>query len=114
MEGHAEAQLAGVDQSTALPHVVHPPYVAVAMWLFVVTAVEVAVTYVPGYVSDFAAFLLPVLLVLALIKGAGIALFYMHLKFDSRVFASFFLWGLVLAASMIIVFLGLFAYKGLT
>ncbi len=56
----------------------HPWYVAVFVWLFVLTVVEVAVAeYSLGWVTMFV-----VLSVLALIKAALVALYFMHLKFE--------------------------------
>ena len=85
---------------------VHHPkpamYLGIFVLLFIFTALEVGVTYVPSLPQ------LPLLLGLALIKGATIVLFYMHLRFDSRAFAALFLAGLTIAVSMIITLMGLF------
>ena len=36
------------------------------------------------------------------------ALYYMHLRFDSRIFSSLFVWPLIVATAMLIVFLIIF------
>lgn len=66
-------------------HSKHPNYVGVFIVLGVLTAVEVATSvYVPEPTR------IPLLLLMAVAKGALVALYYMHLKFDSRIFAFFF------------------------
>lgn len=80
-------------------------YVKIAAILAVVTLGEVAVYYIEA----FAALLVPIFLVLSATKFALVALFYMHLKFDSRLFSGFFVGGLFVAASIIIALMALFA-----
>jgi cytochrome c oxidase subunit 4 len=64
--------------------------------LTVITAVEVAIFYIPALESV----LVPTLLLLSTAKFVLVVMFFMHLKFDSRVFSGVFLAGLVLAAFM--------------
>jgi caa(3)-type oxidase subunit IV len=78
-------------------------YTLIFFVLLIVTALEVAVTYFPAIPQ------LPALLVLAVFKFLLIAGFYMHLKYDSRVFSAFFIIGLILAVGMLFSFLALFA-----
>jgi cytochrome c oxidase subunit IV len=76
------------------PH--HPEprqYVTIAIVLAVITAIEVAVYYITA-IKDL---LVPMLLVMSVIKFLLVALWFMHLRFDSRVFRRFFLIGVVLA-----------------
>ena len=68
-------------------------YVWIATILAIVTAVEVAIYYIPALLD----FIVPLLLAFAVIKFILVAGFFMHLKFDSRVFRRFFLIGIVLA-----------------
>ena len=83
-------------------------YVGIAVILGLLTAIEFFV------VSDFwpAIFIElvnPILLLLTVIKASLVALFYMHLKFDSRLYAIFFGGAIViLAIPMVIVFIILF------
>ncbi len=79
-------------------------YVAVAVILAIVTAVEVAIYYIPA----LAGFIVPLLLAFALIKFIFVALYFMHLKFDSKVFRRFFLIGIVLALAIFGVVLAIF------
>ena len=58
--------------------------------------------------------LLIILLILAAIKGAGVVMFFMHLRGDARVFQLLFIAPFALASSMIVVFLALFSnYVGI-
>ena len=82
--------------------------------LAVVTIVEViialpGVIYSPEHPDPTAvAILVPVLMVLSLIKGSMVVMFFMHLKGDARVYQLLFIAPLLLATSMISVFLVLF------
>ena len=79
-------------------------YVWIAVILAIVTAVEVAIYYVPA-LEDF---LVPMLIVFATIKFIMVALYFMHLKFDSKLFRRFFVTGIVLAFFVFTVVLVLF------
>jgi cytochrome c oxidase subunit 4 len=57
-----------------------PNYIAVFVWLAALTAVEVAVVYLPLTRLAIAA----ILVVLAFTKAALVALYFMHLKFERR------------------------------
>ena len=77
-------------------------YIGVFGALAILTALEVSVTYLPLP-------RIPVLVPLALIKAALVALFYMHLKYDRRVFAAVFAMGLVMGLILILALIALFA-----
>jgi cytochrome c oxidase subunit 4 len=108
---HAQAAAAGVPALAAPEIAEHHPkarlYVGVFVILFIITAAEVGVTYIPG-IREEPQILIPTLIILAILKFGSIAAFYMHLRFDSRVFSAFFLLGLVIAFGMFFSFLGLF------
>lgn len=76
-------------------------YVIIGIILAVITAVEVATFYVPA----FRPILIPFLLTLATIKFAMVAMFFMHLKFDGRLFTWLFVAGLLLATAILSVML---------
>jgi cytochrome c oxidase subunit 4 len=85
-------------------HEGHPSpsqYIAVGLILGFVTAVEVAVYYVDA----LAGALLGILLVLSAMKFVLVVLWFMHLRFDNRLFAILFSGGLVLAVLLFIVVL---------
>lgn len=58
-------------------------YVLIAVILGVVTLIEL-------WVASLTAFRAPILLVLTVIKASLVALWYMHLKFDSRLYSAMF------------------------
>lgn len=64
--------------------------------LAVLTAIEVA-----AYYMELGAVEVPLLLILSAAKFALVVMYFMHLKFDSRVFTGVFMAGLVLAVFMI-------------
>jgi cytochrome c oxidase subunit 4 len=79
-------------------------YLGVATVLTVLTALEVT-TY---YVRSMRPVLVPVLLTLSVLKFGLVVLFYMHLKFDSRLFSWLFVIPLCVAGIVVIALLGLF------
>jgi len=72
-----------------------PNYVGVFGVLAVLTAIELGVTYLP---VPRILFLIP----LAIIKAALVALFYMHLKIDRRVYSALFGMGIIMGIGLII------------
>ena len=83
-------------------------YFKVAMTLAVITAVEVAVFYV-----EFVGYgIIPILALLSGAKFLLVMMYYMHLKFDSRIFSVLFVAGLVLAASVLFALMALFRFFG--
>ena len=73
-------------------------YVVIGVILTVITAIEVAIYYIPAMHPVLA----PVLLSLSLLKFVLVVMFYMHLKFDSRLFSTVFVAPLILAVSVVI------------
>ena len=81
-------------------------YLAIATVLTVLTAVEVAIFYIPSMKPV----LVPSLLTLSAVKFALVAMFYMHLKFDHRIFSWLFVTPMILAALVILALLKLFGH----
>lgn len=79
-------------------------YAKIAVLLAAITAIEVGIFYV----EFLSAVIIPIFLILSGVKFAMVALFYMHLKFDHRLFSGFFVGGLLLAVSVFIALLTLF------
>ena len=73
-------------------------YIVIGFILTVITAVEVAIFYI----ESLANLLVPILLVLSTAKFIIVVLFYMHLKFDSKIFGRVFYAPLFLAALVVI------------
>ncbi len=73
-------------------------YVRIAVVLAVVTAAEVAVYYL-DWVHEHG-LLIPLLFLFALVKFSLVVLWYMHLRFDSRTYARFFVMGLAGALTL--------------
>jgi cytochrome c oxidase subunit IV len=69
-------------------------YIKIALILAVVTAIEVAAYYVKSLSPHT---LSAALLVMMVIKFSLVGLWFMHLRFDSRLFRRLFLVGIVLA-----------------
>jgi cytochrome c oxidase subunit IV len=76
-------------------------YVRIGLLLAVLTALEVAATYV----GVSGSILIPTLFVLAVVKFALVVLWFMHLKFDDRRYARFFVMGLSGAATLYLIVL---------
>ena len=76
-------------------------YVRIGLILGVITAVEVGVYYVDA-LDDV---LVPILIVLSALKFSLVVLWFMHLKFDTRLISWLFVGGLVLAAALFVVLL---------
>ena len=83
-------------------------YINIAIILAVVTAGEVAIYYVPALRT----LLVPILLVLAVIKFILVASWFMHLRFDSKIFRRFFVTGVLLAMTVFAVVLLYFFTHG--
>ncbi len=88
------------------PEDIHHPgprqYVIVALVLAVLTGIEVALFYLdfipqPVVVGS--------LMVLMILKFAIVALWFMHLRFDSRIFRRLFITGIILALSVFMIVL---------
>lgn len=107
------AQEAGHVQHTdpVSDHGHHPSprkYVFIGVVLAIVTAIEVAFSYMN--MSD--TILVTSLLIMALVKFVMVASWFMHLKFDSRIFKYLFVTGIITALLVFTVVLVLFFTRG--
>lgn len=82
-------------------------YKWVALILFVITAVEVWVYYIPAFVATKA--FVPSLLIMSAVKFAIVVMFYMHLKYDHKLFRALFTGPLLMAIITLIGLLFLFS-----
>jgi cytochrome c oxidase subunit IV len=84
-------------------------YIGIAFLLTGITAVEVAVFYVP----QLHPFLAPILLTLSAVKFGIVAMWYMHLKFDARLYSWVFVVPMIFAAAIILALIVLLsAHRG--
>jgi len=73
-------------------------YVMIGLVLTIITAIEVAIFYIPA----LAPVLVPVLLVLSGAKFFIVVFYYMHLKFDNPIFSRVFFSPMILALLVVV------------
>jgi cytochrome c oxidase subunit IV len=76
-------------------------YIMIAIWLSIVTAIEVALYYLD--LPD--GLLIGLLMFFSIIKFSLVVLYFMHLKFDARIFRRLMITGIVLASTVYIIVL---------
>ena len=81
-------------------------YKWVALILTLITIVEVWVYYIPAFVAS--RLFVPTLLIMSAVKFAIVVLFYMHLKYDHKLFKALFTGPLIIAVSTILALMFLF------
>lgn len=105
----AEAYAAGRHRGRTVRHPSPKEYIRIAIILALVTAAEVGVYYL----EISRGLLIPLLLGFAAVKFALVVLWFMHLRFDSRTYARFFMLGLAGAVTLFMVVLLTFrAFSG--
>ena len=80
-------------------------YILIAGILAAMTALEVTISYI-----DIGPIFLPVLLILMAAKFLTVVSYFMHLKFDKRIFSFLFYTGLILAVFVFCVALSTFHF----
>ena len=80
-------------------------YIVIAAVLAVITAMEVTISYV-----HIGPLFLPVLLILMALKFVTVVSYFMHLKFDNKIFTFMFYMGLTLAVFVYCVALSTFHF----
>lgn len=80
-------------------------YIQIFLILFLITAAEVATYFV-----ELGSWLLPSLLVMMVVKFALVVMFFMHLRFDHKLFSWVFVAGLALAVAVYVATLTTFEY----
>ena len=103
--GHGEDLHTAPQAGEELAH--HPgprAYVGVAVVLSIITMLEVAIYYVEGLRSV----LVPLLLFFSAIKFFLVVMWFMHLRFDSRIFRRLFVTGFILAMVVFAIVLATF------
>jgi len=90
-------------------HQHHPTaktYLWVALFLTIITAVEVWVYYIPSFVAS--RLFIPSLLIMSAVKFVTVVAVYMHLKYDHKIFRSLFVGPFLIAATTLIGLMFLF------
>ena len=90
-------------------HTGHPTpltYFKVAMTLSAITAIEVGIFYLEWLGHG----IIPILVILSGAKFAMVVMFYMHLKYDHRLFTWMFVGGLLLAGAVVFALMALFRF----
>ena len=104
------------DSATAAHGEHHHPtwkeYKWVALILFVITVAEVAAYYIPAFVASRA--FVPSLIFMSVVKFAIVVMYYMHLKYDAKLFRALFVGPLAIAVITVIALLFLFGQISLT
>jgi cytochrome c oxidase subunit IV len=91
-------------------------YAKIGLVLFILTALEVGLYEITfgesasSFGHAIQPFFIPVLLLLSAIKFALVAMYYMHLKNDSKLFSGVFVFPLIIAAVVILALIALQAY----
>jgi len=80
-------------------------YIRIALILAAITALEVSTYYV-----DFGPFFMPSLMIMMVIKFLMVVSYFMHLKFDNRLFSWLFYAGLILAIIVYVIALSTFKF----
>ena len=80
-------------------------YIKIALMLAAITALEVSTYYI-----DFGPLFLPSLLIMMVVKFVMVVSYFMHLKFDNKIFSFLFYVGLALALFCYIVALATFKF----
>ena len=96
-----------VAAAAAPPEAAHPgprEYVRVAMALAVVEVLELVVYYL-GVLGSAS---IPLLAALTVIQFSLVAMWFMHLRFDSRLLTTLFVGGIILAITLFLVVLAAF------
>lgn len=90
------------------PHPTVGTYGKVALILTVITIVEVWIYYIPAFVAS--RLFVPSLLIMSAGKFAIVVLFYMHLRYDHKLFKTLFTGPLLIAVTSVIALLFLFGH----
>ncbi len=92
---------ASAEQAEGRAHPGPVEYIKIGLILAVITAVEVGIYYVEA-IEDA---LVPILIALSAVKFSLVVMWFMHLKFDSRVFSWLLVGGLLLVSVLLVVVL---------
>jgi cytochrome c oxidase subunit 4 len=83
-------------------------YKYIALILTLITVVEVWAYYIPSFVASRA--FVPVLLIMSAVKFAIVVMFYMHLKYDHKLFRALFTGPLLIASLTLVALMFIFGH----
>ena len=102
----AAVEAAGVEAEAHSEHPTPLLYFKVAMTLVVLTILEVVLFLVDALSYG----IIPVIAVLSIAKFVLVGMFYMHLRYDHKLFYTLFATGLILAIGVVFAVIGLFSW----
>lgn len=109
---HSHSSVSHDARGNATPHEhAHPDwgtYKWVALILTLITGLEVWIYYIPSFTATN--LFVPTLLILSAVKFTIVVMFYMHLKYDAKLFRALFVGPLMLAAFTLVGLLFLFGH----
>jgi len=97
---------ATTSQAHGAGHASVKTYINVAIALAILTAIEVAMLYIPGLPNWF---LVATLIVLSVVKFFLVVGFFMHLWYDSSIMRALFVGPLIIAIAIILALMALFS-----
>ncbi|HUQ47026.1 MAG TPA: cytochrome C oxidase subunit IV family protein [Gemmatimonadaceae bacterium] len=103
---HSDSAPHDVAHAEETHHPGWPTYWKVALILTLITVAEVWAYYIPSFVASRA--FVPLLLIMSAVKFFIVVAFYMHLKYDHKLFRALFTGPLFIAGSTLIALLFLF------
>src|SRR6476646_2009680 len=104
----AEASLHAPTSEVEHSHPTWSIYWKVALILTLITVAEVWAYYIPSFVASRG--FVPTLLLLSAVKFAIVVMFYMHLRYDHKLFRAVFPGPLIIAMTPIVALLFLFGH----
>ena len=104
---HEKTDVPGDAHGEAHEHPQWSTYWKVAVILTLITVVEVWIYYIPSFVAS--KLFVPSLLIMSAFKFAVVVMFYMHLKYDHKLFRALFTGPLAVAALTLIGLMFLFS-----
>ena len=87
-------------------HATVATYLRIAVVLAIVTALEISLIYIPGLPNPV---LVASLIVMSIVKFALVVGFYMHLRYDGKLFTALFVGPLTIACAIILALMALFS-----
>jgi cytochrome c oxidase subunit 4 len=113
MSSHDAVEPAGHGRAEPLheeeAHASNQTYVRIAIILAIITLVEVAIYYLP----TVRPVLIPALIVLSLAKFVMVVGFFMHLRYDNRIYRFMFAAGLIVSLGVYLAMIAMFWTAGL-